>query len=265
MNIFFHELKSRRRSQIGWIVALVVFMALSVVKFDTLSQDAAASQALLNQFPATVQALFGMTGLDMVKLSGYFGILFIYIIVILSVHAGMLGAGVLADEERDKTTEFLLVKPRSRSAIITQKMVAGLVYLAVLWGVVVITTWVATLTLMNTGEFMRDFWNFMVALGVTQLTVFALGAAAASLTKNPKLPTRLVAIVVFASYLIFALVKLSPSLGALKYISLFCYFDAVNIINDGKLQPLSIIVFGTLFVVGIVGTYIFYRRRDVSV
>ena len=105
----------------------------------------------------------------------------------------------------------------------------------------------------------------MLALGLIQLTVFALGAFAASLTKNPKLPTRLVAIIVFVSYLIFALVKLAPNLSALKYFSLFCYFDAVNIINDGKLQPLSLAVFGALFVVGVVGTYIFYRRRDVSV
>lgn len=263
--MFFQELKNRRKSQIGWIIAIIAFMALSVVKFDSLSQDAAASQALIEQFPASVQAIFGMTGLDMTTLSGYFGILFIYIVVILSVHAGMLGAGVLAGEERDKTTEFLLVKPRSRSAIVTQKLLAGIVCMIVLWGVVVTTTLVSTLALVNTGEFMHDFWHFMVALGLTQLTVFALGALAASLTKNPKLPTRLIAIIVFVSYLIFALVKLAPNLSVLKHLSLFCYFDAVNIINDGKLQPLSLAVFGALFVVGIVGTYIFYRRRDVSV
>jgi ABC-2 type transport system permease protein len=139
------------------------------------------------------------------------------------------------------------------------------VYLIVLWLVVVGTTWAATLTLTNTGEFMRDFWNFMIALGLMQITVFFLGSFAAAMTKNPKLPTRLVAIIVFASYLIFALVKLAPNLGALKYVSLFCYFDAVNIINDGKLQPLSFVVFGALAVIGLVGTYLFYRRRDVNV
>ncbi len=265
MNVFFRELAARRKSQIGWILALVAFMVLSVVKFDTLASDPAASQALLNQFPATVQAIFGITGLNLTTLSGYFGVLFIYILVILAIHAGMLGAGVLADEERDRTTEFLLVKPRSRSAIVTQKLLAGIVSLVVLWLVVAGTTWAATLALTNTGSFMHDFWNFMIALGIMQITVFFLGSFAAALTKNPKLPTRLVAIVVFFSYLIFALVKLSPNIAVLKYASLFCYFDAVNIINDGKLQPLSFIVFGALLVVGFVGTYVFYRRRDVNV
>lgn len=240
-------------------------MVLSVVKFDTLAQDASMSEALLKQFPATVQAIFGMTGLSLTTLSGYFGVLFIYILVILSIHAGMLGAGLLADEERDRTTEFLLVKPRSRSAIITQKLLAGFLCLVVLWGVVVVTTLAATLSLSNTGEFMRDFWHFMIALGLTQVTVFFLGSFAASLTKNPKLPTRIVASIVFVSYLLFALVKLAPNLDVLKYISLFWYFDAVKVINDGALQPLSIIVFSTLALVSLVGTYVFYRRRDVNV
>lgn len=265
MNVFFHELRLRRKSQIGWIVAIILFMALSVVKFSTLTQDAASSEALLKQFPTTVQAIFGMTGLNATTLSGYFGILFIYLLVILSVHAGMLGCGVLADEERDRTTEFLLVKPRSRSAIVTEKLCAGLVYVALLWGVVVVTTWAATLTLSDTGAFMHDFWNFMIGLGIVQVTVYFLGSFAAALTKNPKLPARLVAAVIFASYLLFALVKLAPNLEVLKYFSLFCYFDAVRIIGDGKLQPLSIAVCVALTLLGVAGTYIFYRRRDVSV
>jgi ABC-2 type transport system permease protein len=265
MNVFFQELRLRRKSQIWWAIAIIIFMVLSVVKFDTLAQDASMSEALLKQFPATVQAIFGMTGLSLTTLSGYFGVLFIYILVILSIHAGMLGAGLLADEERDRTTEFLLVKPRSRSAIITQKLLAGFLCLVVLWGVVVVTTLAATLSLSNTGEFMRDFWHFMIALGLTQVTVFFLGSFAAALTKNPKLPTRLVASIVFVSYLLFALVKLAPNLDVLKYLSLFCYFDAVKVINDGALQPLSIIVFSTLALVSLVGTYVFYRRRDVNV
>lgn len=265
MNVFLHELKLRRKSQIAWAIAVIVFMALSVVKFDTLASDAAASEVLLKQFPASIQAIFGMTGLNLTTLSGYFGVLFIYLLVLLSIHGGMLGSGVLADEERDRTTEFLLVKPRSRSFIVTQKLLAGSVYLAVLWLVVTATTWLAAVTLASSGDFMQDFWHFMIALAVVQLTMYVLGSFVAALSKNPKLPTRLVAIVVFVSYLLFALVKLAPNLEVLKYVSLFCYFDAVHIINDGRLQPLSFAVYGGLFVVGLIGTYLFYRRRDVSV
>lgn len=265
MNVFLQELRLRRKSQIGWTVAIVIFMILSVVKFDTLAQDASMSEALLKQFPATVQAIFGMTGLSLTTLSGYFGVLLIYVLVILSVHAGMLGAGLLADEERDRTTEFLLVKPRSRAMIISQKLLAGFVYIAILWGVVVVTTLVSIISLSNTGDFVQDFWHFMIALGLTQVAVFFLGSFAAAITKNPKLPARFVAAVVFVSYLIFALVKLAPNLDVLKYASLFYYFDAVQIINDGKVQLLSIVLFSVIALTALAGTFIFYRRRDVNV
>lgn len=265
MNVFFHELRMRLKGQLGWVFAMVVFMVLSVAKFSTLSSDAGASQALLKQFPATVQAIFGMTGLDLTTLSGYFGILFIYILVILSIHAGMLGSGVLADEERDKTTEFLFVKPRDRARIVTAKWLAGLVYVALQWAVVVASTFVAIQQVAHPGNFASDFWWFMLALAIVQVTMYALGSLAASWTSNVHVPNRLVAIFVFVSYLCFALVKLSPSVDFLKYISVFCYFDAGEIIRTGTLHFAYVVVCAVATIAAIVGTYVFYRRRDLNV
>lgn len=247
------------------MIAIVVFMVLSVIKFDTLASDSAASQALLKQFPATMQAIFGMTGLDISTVSGYFGVLFIYILVILAIHAGMLGASLLTDEERDKTTEFLFVKPRSRARIVTQKLLAGFVYIAMLWVVVFLSTWMSTFHLTNIGNFMRDFWHFMWALAIVQATMYSLGVFVASLTTNHRLPTRTVAIFVFTSYIAFALVKLTATLDWLKYGSIFSYFDAADIIHSGSLQMVYVLVCLAVTVLGIVGTYVFYRRRDLNV
>lgn len=265
MNVFFQELRLRRKGQIGWVIAMIVFMILSVVKFDTLSSDSAASQALLKQFPSTMQAIFGMTGLDMSTVSGYFGVLFIYILVILAIHAGMLGASLLADEERDRTTEFLFVKPVSRSRVVTQKLLAGCVYIVILWVVVFLSTWLTTFHLTNIGNFMRDFWHFMGALAIVQATMYSLGVFVASLTTNYRLPTRVVAIFVFTSYIAFALVKLTATLDWLKYGSIFSYFDAADVIHRGSLQLIYVLVCLAVTALCIVGTYIFYRRRDLNV
>lgn len=43
----------------------------------------------------------------------------------------MLGSGIISKEERDKTAEFLLVKPVSRAHIMTAKLLAALTLLAV--------------------------------------------------------------------------------------------------------------------------------------
>ena len=66
------------------------------------------------------------------KASGFYGIMFLYMAVMAAVHAVILGAGVIAEEERDKTSEFLYAKPVSRSRALTGKLLAGLTNLVVL-------------------------------------------------------------------------------------------------------------------------------------
>ena len=63
--------------------------------------------------------LLGFSDLDLSKVSGYYGMLFIYLLLMATIHAAMLGATIIAKEERDKTSEFLFVKPVSRSKVIT--------------------------------------------------------------------------------------------------------------------------------------------------
>ena len=79
MHIFFRELKSRRISLVIWAAALVAFLLLSMVKYETLSADPKALQTLMSQFPATIQAIFGMNRLDITTVEGYYGILFLYL------------------------------------------------------------------------------------------------------------------------------------------------------------------------------------------
>ena len=42
-----------------------------------------------------------------------------------TVHAAMLGADIISKEERDKTAEFLFVKPISRNKIIISKLLGS--------------------------------------------------------------------------------------------------------------------------------------------
>ena len=48
-----------------------------------------------------------------------------------TIHAAMLGATIIAKEERDKTSEFLFAKPVLRSTIITAKLLAAFVNIVV--------------------------------------------------------------------------------------------------------------------------------------
>lgn len=265
MNIFWHELRQRRKGAVGWLAGMAVLIAMSFAKYATLSSDASATKELLDQFPATIQAVFGISGLDLTTLTGYFASIYLYIAILGAVHAGLVGSGVLADEEQHKTAEFLYVRPISRWAIVTQKIGAGLVLVASMWLVAAGVSWAMLAGYGSTGEYSTAYWLFMAALGVMQTTFFALGAVSAALSRTPAAAARTVSIGILASYCVFALTKLLPDITWLHYVSVFDYFDAATILKNGSLAMRYVGVCGLASAVATIITYLVYRRRDMSV
>jgi ABC-2 type transport system permease protein len=77
---------------------------------------------LFKTFPKPVLVIAGINGLDVGTVIGYFGVLYLYILLMATIHAAMIGAEVISKEERDRTSEFLYPKPISRSKIVTEKL-----------------------------------------------------------------------------------------------------------------------------------------------
>ena len=265
MNVFMHELKAHRKALIIWSVSVVIFMAMSMAKFGTLSADAEGMRQIMSQFPQTMQAVFGMSGLDITTLGGYFGICFLYIELLLAIHGGLLGVSVLAEEEQDKTTEFLYVKPVGRAKIITQKLMAGLLNIFVLWGVTAASAWVSIEAAASMKGFEKEFMLFMGAALLIQLVFFFVGSLAAGVVKNSRSPGRYLAIAVFVSYVLFVFSKLSDSFDWLKYVSVFRFFDAAELLANKSLNTVYVAICAGIIVVCAVLTYVFYIRRDLEV
>ncbi len=266
MNVFWHELQMRRKGLIIWSIVMVIFMVMCMAKYEAIAgSGAGAIQLMMKGFPSTVQAVFGMNGLDLATVAGYFGVCFLFVAVILAVQAGLLGAGVLAEEETDKTTEFLYVKPRSRTVIMTAKLVAGLVGIATVWLFTVLGSIVSIMKFAKFGSFVPDFWRLMAALLLIQLTFFALGILAVAISKKATIYGRVVAIAVFASYLFYVFAKLSDQLSWLHYASIFSWFDAAAILQAHALKLHYVILSLVLTVIVLAAAYSFYNRRDLRV
>lgn len=260
MNVFWHELRMRRKSTLVWSIAMVIFAVMCMAKFETITTSGgAAVKEILASFPSTIQALFGMNGLDLTTVAGYFGVCFIFVGVILAIHGGLLGASLLADEEQNHTTEFLYVKPRSRAAIVTSKLLAGLVCAVGVWAA---TTFGFALTIKKFAPhsgFAQDFILFILAALIIQLFFLALGSLAAAIGHSA---SRIVPIAVFASYLLYVFAKMSAMFTWLHYGSIFSYFDARDIITTHALKLHYVALCLLAIAVWTLATLILYRRRD---
>lgn len=264
MNIFFQELRFRRLSTLIWSAVMVGFMYMSMAKYDALAKDAAASQQLMDAFPDTIKAVFGMTGLDIASVPGYFGICFIFIAVLLAIHGGLLGVSVVGHEETDRTTEFLYVKPRPRAHILIQKILAGFLLLIIVWAATSLGSIGSITHLATMAGFHHDFAWFLAAALVIHLTAYVIGVFAASSLRTTR-AERIIAIVVAAWYGLYVLAKLTPDLAWMHYGSLFSYFDAADILHSHSLKIHYVIGCLVASLALIILSYLMHERRDLCV
>ncbi len=262
MNIFWHELRRRWKGTLIWALAMMAFMYLCMIKYESLAADAAGSQQMMAAFPDTIKAVFGMVGFDLTTVAGYFGICFIFIAVILAVHGGMLGARLLGDEESGRTSEFLYPKPRSRSQILTSKLLAGLVLVLAVWLATVVSSVAAIWQFADFSGFEVDFGRLMAAALLVQLTLFAIGLLASCVGKARG--EMVASLVIGVSYALFVAAKLSPDLAWLEHISVFGWFDALDIIEDSRLPMLSVVLSLGVVTLSTGASYVLLKRRDIA-
>ena len=264
MNIFFRELRANRKALIIWCACMFVGVLSGMTKYTTYSSGGASSQAL-KELPESMRALLGMGTLDVTTMSGFFAFLFLYVAIAAAIHAAILGSGIIAKEERDKTTEFLIIKPVSRAAVITSKLLAALVNIVVL-NVVTLVSSIVMVAAYNKGkDITGEVVVFLLSMFLIQLIFLTLGALLAAILHKPKGAGSLAAAIVLLGYVVNEITNITDRLDALNVLSPFKYFSYGRIIAGNGLHP-GVVALTILLVAAFTGaTYFFYKKRDLNV
>lgn len=266
MQMFIHELKSNYKSLLGWSAAIVFFQLSGYSKFEGFqSAQSGAINNITNSFPKSLQVIFGMYNLNIATLIGYFGILYLYFALLASIYSGLLGAGIVSKEERDKTSEFLLTRPVSRNSILSAKLLAGLVNIFILFLVISLSS-VIGVALVNhnfalTGQVIGMMWGILLF----QILFFSLGLLFAGIFQNPKLPTAIVTILIVGTYFLFVLADISSQLNWVRFITPFKWFAVPAIIQNGHISYTYSVITIIVSVLAVMVSYIAYSRRDITV
>jgi ABC-2 type transport system permease protein len=241
----------------------MVYMGMT--KYSAYEASGESVQEIMDALPKAVGAVFGLTGFDLSTAAGFYGVLFLYIAIIAAVHAVLLGAGLIAKEERDRTSEFLYSKPASRAKILTGKLLAGLFNLVVL-NVVTLVTSLYVVDLFNKEEpFDADLMLLMGGLFFLQLVFFSIGALLAGSTHRPKAAASRASSIMFVTFLLAFVVNMEEKLDFLKYVTPFKYFDAANLMADHALDPVFVALAVAIIAVAVAATYRLYAARDLNV
>ena len=265
MNMFIRELKAYRKSMIIWCIAIFLMIVSAIGKFSAYARTGRSMNELLSQIPKPIKAVLGMGDFDLTKVSGFYGMFYLYLLLMAAVHASMLGANIISKEERDKTSEFLMVKPVSRSKIITAKLSASLFHVIV-FNLVTLILSIILLGKYSGGENITgEICILMAGMLLSQLIFLLIGTGIAAAGRRPKSAASAATAVLLVSFILSSAVNMSSRLENLKYITPFQYFEAEKLLNGGGFQPVFLILSFTVITVLICMTYLCYKKRDLNV
>lgn len=263
MNVFIRELKANRKALIIWCVCMVLLVVSGMGKYTAYTTG--NNNAVFNSMPYSLKALLGFGSFDVTTISGFYAMMFLYIALAAAIHAALLGAGIIAKEERDKTTEFLMVKPLSRNSILLSKMLAALLNIFAL-NVVTLVTSVLMVANYNKGaDISGKVAVTMLSMLIVQLIFLTLGMVLAAVIKKPAAAGSLATGILLIAFVISKITDLTDKVNALNILSPFKYFNLKNMIDGKGLNPVVLVLSLALIAVFTAITYVFYNKRDLNI
>ena len=264
MNVFVRELKANLKSLLIWGVIVILFVAMAVSKFSAYASNP-EMLAILDDMPPAALAVFNLRAFNLTTISGFLGLMFSYYTLLLSIAAVMWGSDIISKEERDKTVEFSLTLPVTRSRLVTAKSLAALANCV---GLLIIT---GGASLVSAAAYQPDsgFYTFlglcMLALFITQLVFLAVGIFLGCAMKQYRRASSIALSLLLGTYLLSVIVSLDKDLDFLKYLSPFKYFDAAVLLHESRLDVTSVLLSLAIVLVSMVGAYLTYARRDLYI
>ena len=265
MNIFFREMKAHRKSLIIWCIGVILMVASGMGKYAVYSTNGQSMNTIVAQMPKSLQAILGLSSLDLSKAVGYYGVLFLYLVVMTTIHASMLGANIISKEERDKTSEFLFVKPVSRNKVITSKLLATLINISLINIITLIASIVMVGRYSNGEEVTGEITILMGGMYILQLMFMLIGTAIAAISNKPKSAAAVATGILLATFVLNIAIDLNENLNNLKYLTPFKYFDAKSLLSNGGFDPVFLILSLVIIAILFGATYVFYKKRDLKV
>lgn len=265
MNIFLRELKAHRKSLLFWSIGMFFMVIGGMAKYATFATSGQSINDLMSSIPDTIKAILGFGNFDLSKASGFYGMLYVYLVVMATIHASMLGANIISKEERDHTTEFLMVKPVSRNLIITSKLLASFVNILIL-NLVTLVFSLSIIGKYSNGENInREIIVLMTGMFILQVIFLFIGTCIAAISRNPAVPASIATSVLLLGYILSVIVDINKNLAFLKYITPFKYFDPNDMISGGGLDPLFVFLSITIIAALLFVTYTAYQKRDMRI
>jgi len=265
MNLYLRELKSYWKAMTFWSLGIIFMVGAGIGKYSAFSTSGTTNlNELFDSMPKAFFAIFGLAGIPVDTFGGYYGMIYAYVAIMGAVFAVMIGSGILAKEERDKTAEFLMVKPISRTRILAIKLMAALTLVLIFVGVTYGLSYVSIAEVSPNDRINGELALMMLALFLVMVFYLSVSFCLAAYLKEAKKSSQLALLVMLGSYLVSVAMGIVDNLEFLRFAVPFQYFRVVDLL-ELKLDPFFLFLTLTVSAGAIGLSLYFYPKRDLMI
>jgi ABC-2 type transport system permease protein len=246
---------------IFWMIGMFVLVFIGIVKYEGLSAGGTNMTDLVSSFPRIVQAVMGISGIDIVTLGGYTAILTYYVLICAVIYAVYLGSAAVTRESADKTYEFVFSKPVSRSRILAMKLVTSWIYLLLFCVFTVLFSLGAVASLKTSESITGQIILFNLSVFLIGSLFIAVSAFLASASKRPDKGTLYGNLAFLYAFILGVIYNMLDRPGLLKLISPFTYFIPADLIA-GRFDLIYTAITLLLILALLYGTFSLFRKKD---
>jgi len=262
-NIYRHEFRARSRSVIIWSLALLAITMIFFSIFPTFAEEAALFDEMMANFPPELLAAFGMTGVNLSTVLGFYSFIFLFAQICLAIQASYYGFGLVSIEESELTADFLISKPVSRTEILTSKLLAALTCLAITNLVLWLSSFAAIAFFSGGRAYDTRALVLLLISGIIfQLFFLSVGLVVSLLVRRVRSVTPYALGLGFGMYVLSAFSGVE-GVSILELITPFKHFDPNTILQHSGYDTPLVLLNVSVSLVSLVLSYWLYMRRDI--
>lgn len=239
MTLVKHELRQGRFSFCIWTAAIGLLLAVCIFLFPEMK----GQMEEVNDMFASMGAFTAAFGMDRLNFGTFIGFYAVECGNILGLggafYAALCAAGMISKEERDGTAEFLLTHPVSRMRVITEKLMT--VFLQIT-AVNVIIYVVSAVSIGMIGEAVpwKELNLLHAAYYMLQIEIAGICFGLSAFLKKGSVGVGLGVAVMF--YFLNLIANITEEAEFLKYITPFGYCEGADIVAEGIVNPLMLVI-----------------------
>ncbi len=261
MTIVRHELRQGRNAFLIWTAAIAVLLMVCVFLFPEMKGEMnSMGQAFASMGSFT--AAFGMDRLNLGTLTGFYAIECGNILGLGGAFfASLTGVSALSKEEKDRTAEFLLTHPVSRTRVISEKLAAVMAQVIAL-NVVILGAALFSMAAIGEAVPWKEVLLMHLAYLLLQIELAGVcfGVSAFLRRGGSGIGLGLAAILYFLNLI----ANMTQRAEFLKYVTPFGYCEGADIVADGRLDlPMVLLGMGCA-AIAIGAGYWKYCKKDIQ-